>query len=344
MLIDELKRMVNHLEEEDAKSLLFQLLLRIETFEKQGHQEERFVSELQLMYREFLHYYKATQKTVDQDYQAVHIVFSDSTSGSLKNALSEMELRDEEEVIALPDTFSIGPTWRLSEKEGLNERYQWLEDHLIFEGEDVGDLKDKLHASLLNTQSIPSHLPIYIWTGNNAHEQVGLRLVMYLLNEQDHDIYLMQPELDHGRDCPYVASHTGELIPEKLMAIYKNKENHKAVSKNERMQWEEEWREIANSKSVLRIWKDQQIISVTEDYFDEAIINAARSLEKECEDQSFIKSAAIIGEVIGHLNEYIGDQFIEYRVRNLVMNEIFEIEGVLKGMRFYNVKLVRKKD
>jgi len=52
-----------------------------------------------------------------------------------------------------------------------------------------------------------------------------------------------------------------------------------------------------------------------------------------------MKSARLIGEVIGNVDQYIGDGFVEYRVRLLIMNGIFEIKGVPKAMRYYSVKL-----
>ncbi len=52
-----------------------------------------------------------------------------------------------------------------------------------------------------------------------------------------------------------------------------------------------------------------------------------------------MKSARLIGEVIGYLDQYIGDEYFEYRVRHLIMNGVFEIEGIPKAMWFYSVKL-----
>ena len=52
-----------------------------------------------------------------------------------------------------------------------------------------------------------------------------------------------------------------------------------------------------------------------------------------------MKSARLIGEVLGHLEQYIGDAYVEYRVRQLILNDTFEIKGVPKAMRFYSVRL-----
>lgn len=61
-------------------------------------------------------------------------------------------------------------------------------------------------------------------------------------------------------------------------------------------------------------------------------------------NENYIKSARLIGEVTGHLNQYIGDQFIEYRLRNLIEQGIFEYEGSLAGMRYYNIRLANGYD
>ena len=52
-----------------------------------------------------------------------------------------------------------------------------------------------------------------------------------------------------------------------------------------------------------------------------------------------IKTARIIGEVIGHLNQYIGDQFIHYRIIRLIMDGVLDMEGVPTAMRYYSIKI-----
>ncbi|MGG3927136.1 DUF3658 domain-containing protein [Metabacillus fastidiosus] len=111
------------------------------------------------------------------------------------------------------------------------------------------------------------------------------------------------------------------------------------MSQKERKKFEEEWEELSTKKEVLRIWKTGEIHSVDEDYYDDYIINTVRELHNERKDKEFIKSARVIGQVVGYLNQYIGDLYIEYRIRHLIMNGVFEIQGVPKAMRFYSVKL-----
>lgn len=193
-MINELKRILKDSTEDEVRSLLFQMLLRIHSVEKiKQYSEEQLVIDMKKTYSGFLNY-KENQRNIARNthYKAVHIVFGDSPAGSLKIALEEMGLKDEEKVITFSDIFSVGPVWRLHEKKGLSNRYEWLK-------------KRKIHI--------------------------------------------------------------------------------------------------------------------------------------ERKNNGFMKSARLIGEAMGHLNQYIGDQFFEYRVRHLIVNGIFEIEGVPKAMRYYSVKL-----
>ncbi|WP_244906718.1 DUF3658 domain-containing protein [Neobacillus soli] len=42
----------------------------------------------------------------------------------------------------------------------------------------------------------------------------------------------------------------------------------------------------------------------------------------------------------GRIDQYVGDDFLEYRVRKLIDMGIIEFEGSLEAMRYYRVKLI----
>ena len=52
---------------------------------------------------------------------AVHIVFSETAAVSLRVGLERSKV-----VIGFPDSFSIGPLWRLNEKMGQTFRNEWF--------------------------------------------------------------------------------------------------------------------------------------------------------------------------------------------------------------------------
>jgi hypothetical protein len=348
-LINEIKRMIKNSTEDEVKSLLFQILLRINMMEETNqYTKGQFVDDLKKTYKDFLNY-KRNQTGVKNNkiYKVVHILFGDSASGSLKNTLKEMELQDEEKVISFSDLFSIGPVWQLHDQMGLNNRYQWISNHLIIDDDYIDEYILNFNNTTSMINSIPKNTKIKIWVGENSHEQTALRFVLYLLKDKSCDLFLVDTTKVYKKqfDIPDTEGyplHTGEIVSEKLRIIYENGKNFSSVSNEQRKKMEEEWQTLSSTQEVLRVWENKEIKSVDEDYFDGFIVNKAKKLHKGQKKIEFMKSARLIGEIIGYLDQFVGDEYIEYRVRQLIMNGVFEIEGVPKAMRYYSVKLKNK--
>ena len=115
----------------------------------------------------------------------------------------------------------------------------------------------------------------------------------------------------------------------------------KLLTDHDREDLEKEWRSLSESKETLRIWRNGRIHAVDEDYHDEFIIKKAKKLHSKQKAMDFMKSARLIGEVLGHLDQYVGDAFIEYRLKKLIEAGVFEVEGSLAAMRFYSVRYSR---
>ncbi|WP_238599696.1 DUF3658 domain-containing protein, partial [Bacillus cereus] len=71
-------------------------------------------------------------------------------------------------------------------------------------------------------------------------------------------------------------------------------------------------------------------------YFDQFIIKCAKSIGA---DQEFLKAPRVIGEALGLVEQSVGDTFLEYRLKELIKQEVFAFVGSLDEMRFYSVKL-----
>ncbi|ATP40358.1 hypothetical protein CSE16_10040 [Solibacillus sp. R5-41] len=345
-MIDELKRILKNSPDDEVKSLLFQILLRINMLEETDqYTEGQFVTDLKKTYNDFLNYKRnQTDKKNNKNYKFVHILFGDSASGSLKRALKEMESQDEEKVISFSDMFSIGPVWQLHDKVGLNQRYEWIKNHLIFDDDYIDEYQYNFNNTTSMINAIPKNTTIIVWVGANSHEQTALRYVLYLLKDNKYDIFLMDTTKQYKNqfnipDTDCYPLHTGEIISEKLRLIYEKGRMVPPISQEQREKLEKEWQELSSTQEVLRVWENKEIKSVDVAYYDDYIINKAKKLHTERKNNDFMKSARLIGEVIGYLDQYIGDEFFEYRVRHLIMNGVFEIEGVPKAMRFYSVRL-----
>lgn len=349
MEIDKLKKAIKELPEEEVKSLLFHVLLRTKLLRETAYSETEFVNDIENIYDAiFDRSRERSEMTQEGDYQMVHILFGDSPAGSLKCALKEMGVSKEEKAISFWDMFSVGPVWKLHEKAGQQARFDFMKKVMNDEHDDFRDYQKKFYETLDQIDSIPEDVPITIWVAENAHEQTGLLYVLHILKNKMNDIKVINStKMFAGKfnrpDIEYIAIKTGEIIPEKLQVIYEESKLNASLSKEERKALVEEWAALAETEETLRIWQNEKIKSVREDYYDQYMINMAKKLqinrERAKEPEVFMKSARLIGEVIGHLDQYMGDSFFEYRLRKLIEKGVFEMKGNLKAMRYYSVRL-----
>lgn len=345
-MIHEIKRPLKNATEEEMHTVLLSMFMSMEAHEKTDqYTESQLVKDLKRTYQSFLEY-KKNQLDIksDKGYRAVHIVFGDSTSGSLQQALKELNYQEEERIIRFSDMLEVGPIWQLHKEEGLNYRYEWLKNHINLDDEYIDEYKYNFNRAVSMMKAIPKSTPIMIWTGENAHEQIALRYVLFLLKDKINDIFILNATKkykDHfnvpNNEC--FPLHTGEILPEKLVMIYEESRKQAPVSQHQLEEFVEEWQALSTMKECLRIWEKREIINVEETYYDNYMINKAKQLHKERGYNDFIHSARLIGEVMGHLNQSIGDPFFEYRLRQLILKGIFEIKGVPKAMRYYSVRL-----
>ena len=273
-----------------------------------------------------------------------HILFGRSQSGALQQALKKMGAHKKETIISFREILSIGPIQDLQEKGGVEKRFAWLEQHMNDRFNELPDYRQSFESAFEQLRSIPEGRPITIWIAENAHEQTGLRFVLHLLKGRTNAITTINTsnyysELFNTEDVSYVISHTGEISPDRLRVIYEQSKHDKPLNDSERALLEQEWMILASSHELLRIYRDEKIENVSVDHYDSYIINLARQLQRECGPEEFMPAMRLISEVIGYLEQYVGDDFLEFRVRTLVREGIFEMEGNFEGMRFYSIRL-----
>ncbi|MCY8758694.1 DUF1835 domain-containing protein [Bacillus haynesii] len=263
----------------------------------------------------------------------VHIAFGESAGGSINMMLKQLGAIQEKSLIVLPELFSIGPLQKLEVKEGRVNRYQWLKTHLNDRFHELGERYSRFEEAVSALSAFPEQASVFIWTGGHAHEQTGLRFVHHILGQMNLAVF----HLNTSKYFPHTRS-SGELNDENLRFMYEQGDQV-PLTDAERRSLAEEWTALSQQTSVLRVWEDGRIKSVKEDFYDSFIIGKLAKLQKNRAASTFINCPRLIGEVIGHLEENIGDEYIEYRILELIRKGIFEMEGVPKGMRYFSVRL-----
>lgn len=342
---NQLKQAITKLSEPEAKSLLFQLF-----FQAEINEPSQFVNELRET-KQSLMMDSPTSHT-----QTVHIVYGDSTASSLRIAFHDTAYKDTEEVLVLPDILSIGPVKGLHTKEGIQARFQWLKDRFQDSINEYDGYMCGMTEAIDRIKAIPSYQDIVIWTGNNAHEQAGLRLVLALLKDKWNTIFILNtftafheihiyPSLEE-ENYPKTSK---ELSSDELLLFYeqcdmrplRQAKREALCREGWNMLLEEGHSMLSDEPYLIRTWEDNELWHNTNiDCDDDFIIACAKRMHEEREETSgFIKAARIVGEVCGSMEQYRGIEWIEYRIRCLIEQEIFDYEGDLKAMRLYQVKL-----
>lgn len=347
MLLHELKKIIKTASEQEVKTLLFQIFLRAEMEKENNLSPDTFTQDIIKMYKDYVKVKQAEKRVEDRKYKACHILFGHSAAGSMKMALKELNSGQEEQIICFADLFSVWPIWQLHAAEGLRKRQEWLQDHINFEESFFEQYETDFNETLDKLGAIAEDTPIFIWAGDNAHEQIGARFVLFQLRDKQNDIKIINvnaiyPKLFAKPNYEFTPLHTGEIIHEKLAVMYQNSEEIAALTAEEKEKAAEEWKSLAAATENLRIWEKGQVCAVNEDFFDANIMSAAKCLQNKRNE--FKPVARLIGEVIGHLEQYVGDGFLEYRVRQLIYDGKLDIKGVPKAMRHYRVRLRESKE
>lgn len=170
------------------------------------------------------------QQNEEQDVstiETVHIVFGHSPGGSLKAAFRNSNYVKTEEIIVMPGNFSVGPLKDLHLCEGIEARFQWLQERYFIEDDGLAIFEREVKEAVEKIKSIPPHQDIIIWTCQNAHEQIGLRLVLAMLEKKPNDIYVLDTfQLFHELHIfPQLAEDnyprsSGEVSVENVLHIY----------------------------------------------------------------------------------------------------------------------------
>jgi len=280
----------------------------------------------------------------EQRKRTVHLVFSMSDAGSLKVALSNLGKREENEVFAFNDCFSVGPIHDLDNVEGQRYREWWLSErlsnytfsHLINREHQIGKMIEKI-------VSIAEQKSIMIWCANNAHDQVGLRFVMHMLKGKRNAIHIMNVS-EHGShdevcselDTPFYAQAI--LEREVYLNIVKKYENVEPISDRERQRYESEWLELAQEKHTLRLWENGIIRHAAEEELDKQLMVILAKLAPDTED-GFVKAGVVIGDMQDHYFQIIDFRFVEYRLWTLISDGYLAFRGLPGAMHQYAVRI-----
>ncbi|MBU3176884.1 DUF1835 domain-containing protein [Clostridium estertheticum] len=238
----------------------------------------------------------------------VNICFSESAGGKFRVAIRMNELDGQQKVIVLSDDLSQGP---IKGEVNIEERINWgsiVDEEEYFASYGADDLKENYNTFYNEISKINDKDTLYLWYGS-SQEFCGMLYALELLKDRNLNIYLINATdtIVKDKDNVYLSRAVGDIIPQYIDKYTSLKQK---LNSNKYKQLLDTWKLLKNDNSILRVFKNEQIKSVDENYFD---IDVLKYTPKE-----FKKSARIVGSIIENSDVEISFDYILWRVRKLV--------------------------
>ncbi|MFJ8415504.1 DUF1835 domain-containing protein [Bacillus paramycoides] len=274
----------------------------------------------------------------------IHIVFGDSACGNLKSAFSKSNEYKNEQIICINEDFSVGPIYKLETNEGIQERKQWLKEVLT----KTGSILDKDYIEWIETTlnknshisaKVPTDSKVIIWHGENVSDEIGLRFVASLLQnkniqfeevnvtEYSRHIEYKVPDLQN-KEIPHVIKSLGTMPPELTLDALQKKKNMSHLTIESLIN---DWEKWSQTKDVLRILLNGELVAVSEDYYDMSILEKTQ--------KEYQKASYVVGDVMGESDQCIGDTYLAFRVYQLIQQGKLNYQGELGFIRKFKIKL-----
>ena len=266
----------------------------------------------------------------------LHIVFGQSSAANLKSAL-ELDPQLEGEILSFDDDLAVGPLFILDTPEGRSARKEWwntvqdITPAPPAEGETAAAPEDPLRALKARLRE-EEELEIWIWAGQNATDVCGY---YWLISQLDrfsgriHLIYLNNLPFLNEKNGVFYPTHLSQILPKEFL---KAKKLAREVSLAEFELDGDEWRRLMNENAGIRILEGgKKLRGEPSAFFDKEL------LQQSAKD--FQKAHKVIGQVTGKFKYPVMDQFLNWRLKELIRDEKLEHKGELKTMRDYEIKL-----
>lgn len=349
--MEQWKSIVTQLEETEAKTFLLHMILRLDMVKQTAYTSEELTNDLFEMADLLEKQHSNETEVVEHKHSHVHLVFGQAVFGSLHHSLNRKTNQRKHKILAFHDIFSVGPIANLASNTGLESRYNWLRTHCINEPfEAVDELNQSLAQfkhTLEELNQLPPTEPIFIWASENAHEQTGLRFASHFFKNRENPLYYVNPhqieqQLSSDEDIIDESPYTGSIDFKKIKSLFTEVNESMVLTPKTKYELAMDWERLSHSNAFLRLWIHGHIADVPTSMFDHHLITFAKAYHFDHGLDEWIPITRLIGETLGVINQYTGDGFLAYRMKQLINAGVFEMEQTPKLPRFYRVRLLPK--
>ncbi len=267
----------------------------------------------------------------------IHIVFEEANIEVLKKSF-ELDPTMDGVVVSVNDDYAVGPIENVFSDEGIANRLQWWKEilkdgHYDGSADDghvddqklVSDLKEKLLAD-------PEEV-IWIWAAQNKHDVCGYYWLMSQLKEYQGMVFIL-----YLNNLPFINEKGNIFYPTSLFQIQpkefvKAKKLARPITLSEFEIDPDEWAKLmSEGKGVRLLEGGKKLIQKDYDYYDKDFMAFI--------SKDFMKVSKLFTQYYGKSKETTGDAFLLWRLKIMVEQGNVEMQGSMKSMKDFEVKLV----
>jgi hypothetical protein len=269
----------------------------------------------------------------------IHIVFNTADVDVLKQAM-DMEASMAGEVIEIKDDYAVGPLTNLYTEEGRTARNAWWKQ--VLQGGDYdglvekGVVNDDATAALLKEKLDADEAEvIWIWAAQNKHDVSGYYWLMSQLKDYQSRIFIL-----YLNNLPFINEKGHIFYPEWIHVIppkefLKARKLARPITLSEFEVDPDEWKRLCGEGKMARILEGgKKLAQFDADYYD---TDLRKFITPEWQ-----KASKIIHQFLHKNKQTTGDAFLLWRLKCLIAEGNLDVQGDLKGMKDFEIKLAGK--
>lgn len=268
----------------------------------------------------------------------IHVVFQEADVAVLQEAIKlDESLRGE--VIHIKDDFAVGPLANIYTEEGIAARKEWW--RMVLAGGDIeGKAGDGSVDDLKTVKELEEKLKtdpeevVWIWAAQNKHDVSGYYWLMSQLREYQGRIYIL-----YLNNLPFFNEKRNIFYPENLFMIpskefIKAKKLARPITASEFEVDPDEWKKITEQEKQVRLLEGGKKLAQEDvDFYDGEL--------KKYITGDWQKANRIISQFLHKSKHTTGDMFLLWRLKQILNDEDYEVQGNVKGMKDFEVRRKR---
>ena len=265
----------------------------------------------------------------------MHVVFNEPDLEVIAKAI-ELDESLTGEIVIVRDDYAVGPLDNIFTAEGAENRLAWW--HNVLQG---GDYDNLIAESKVNDAHVVEVIKrklddeenevLWIWAAQNKHDVCGYYWLMSQLQPYQGRVFIL-----YLNNLPFINEKGHIFYPNWLSQILprefiKAKKLARAITGSEFEVDADEWNKICGESKLVRLLEGgKKLIQKDVNFYDADLVQYITN--------EYQKAHKIINQFLSKSKETTGDAFMLWRLKYILQDELYEVQGEQKAMKDFEIK------